>query len=466
MGIVGGVAFFLWAVVALVLYLRLPPGRATLWNFLGAQMWLPTGFYKFPMVLPIDKSFVPTLCAAIGVWVFKARPQKARSEFGLVSAFLVLYLLVPVLSALANSDTLIIGDRTLPAVGLYDGLSATEQAAFALLPFVFGRLLLRTSQDGEDFLRALVVSGLIYSVPMLFEVRFSPQLHYWIYGFYSSDFVQEIREGGYRPMVFMGHGLQASFFLTTTVIAATAFWRTKNPSAVRGLNGVSVTGYLGVVLLLCKSLGAVFYGLIGVPLVRLGSTRLVMRVAVLLSIISIVYPLLRAEGWFPTETILSTVRLYNDERERSLEYRFNNEDSLLSHASERIFTGWGRYGRNRAYDKDAGNDVSVTDGRWVIVLGEYGIFGFLAEFGILTYGIFRSLAVLKYVKSEREAVFLATLALILSFNVLDLLPNATLTPLTFLMAGALVGRTEYVAANVKRSSGFVKAPTRASMLKN
>jgi hypothetical protein len=360
----------------------------------------------------------------------------------------VVFVIVPILSALANSDIVVIGDRVLPGVGFYDGLSAAELAAFTVMPFIFGRRVLRTEQDSEDVLRALIVAGLIYSVPMLFEMRFSPQLHYWIYGFYSSDFIQAIRGGGYRPMVFMGHGLLASFFMMTTVAASAAVWRTRTPTGLP-LNAGKITFYLGIVLLLCRSLGAAFYGLIGVPLIRFASPRAVLRVAVLLSIIAIGYPLLRTKQLIPMDSILSVVRLVSEDRARSLEFRFINEDRLLGHANERLLTGWGRFGRNRVHDEN-GSDISVTDGRWIIVLGEFGIFGFIAEFGLLTYGVFRSLGALRYARYEREAIYLAAMALILSLNVLDLLPNATTTPLTFLLAGALVGRIENLAARRRR----------------
>ena len=44
--------------------------------------------------------------------------------------------------------------------------------------------------DSEEILRVLIIAGLVYSVPMLFEIRLSPQLHNWIYGYYPSQFVQ------------------------------------------------------------------------------------------------------------------------------------------------------------------------------------------------------------------------------------------------------------------------------------
>ncbi len=449
MGTVGAVAFGLWAVVALVLYAQLPVGRATLWNFLGAQMLLPGGAFKVPVLAPIDKNLIPTACAAIGIFLIAQSAPKPKYRFSWPWVLLLTAIVVPLLSALANTDTIFIGPRVLPGVGLYDGLASAEFALLTVLPFVFGRRVLRTEQDSEDVLRALMLAGLVYSVPMLFEIRFSPQLHYWIYGFYTSDFVQAMRGGGYRPMVFMGHGLVASLFMMMTLVAAAALWRA-SASTRLPIRAGGITFYLGVVLILCKSLGATFYGLIAIPLIRFATPKTILRVAVLLALISIGYPILRTEGLVPTQAILSTVRLLSEDRAASLEFRFSNEDQLLDRANERILTGWGRFGRNRVYSEDWGGDISVTDGHWIIVLGQFGIFGFIAEFLLLTYGIFKALSRLKYVRSEREAIYLAAMALILSLNVLDLLPNATITPLTFLLAGALVGRSENLARSRRR----------------
>jgi hypothetical protein len=282
---------------------------------------------------------------------------------------------------------------------------------------------------------------------MLFEIRFSPQLHVWIYGFQSSDFLMEIRDGGFRPMVFMGHGLLASFFMMSTAVAASAMWRIH--SKLYGFSAGPITGYLCTVLILCKSLGALIYGVIAVPLVRLASPKTIAGVAVLMGVISLGYPLLRVAGLVPTTLAISTATIRSEERGESLEFRFINEEQLLERASQRILTGWGRYGRNRVYDSD-GKDVSVTDGRWIITLGQFGIIGFIAEFGLLTIGIFRVRCVLGKTKDVRESLCLSALSLMTAINVVDLVPNATLTPLTFLIAGSLVGRTENILASFRR----------------
>jgi hypothetical protein len=116
---------------------------------------------------------------------------------------------------------------------------------------------------------------------------------------------------------------------------------------------------------------------------------------------------------------------------------------LLDRAMERPLFGWGSWGRNQIFNS-AGEILTTTDGRWIITIGVYGWIGFLAEFGLLTLPIFliwrRTTGVLK----GAIPPFLGGVALILAVNVLDLLPNATITPMTWLFAGALLGYSEQV----------------------
>ena len=123
------------------------------------------------------------------------------------------------------------------------------------------------------------------------------------------------------------------------------------------------------------------------------------------------------------------------------EFRFDNEQQLLERASQRLLFGWGRWGRSRIYD-EYGKDISITDGRWAITIGQFGVFGFLAEFGLLALTVFRAASTLRFAETERDSVFLGALALIIAISMIDLLPNASLSPWTWLLAGALLGRAE------------------------
>ena len=110
---------------------------------------------------------------------------------------------------------------------------------------------------------------------------------------------------------------------------------------------------------------------------------------------------------------------------------------------ERPFFGWGSWGRNHIYDA-SGTILTTTDGRWIITMGVYGWVGFLAEFGLLTLPILLLWRRTTGVVSGAIPPWLGGLALIHVINVIDLLPNATITPMTWLIAGALLGYGEEV----------------------
>jgi hypothetical protein len=213
---------------------------------------------------------------------------------------------------------------------------------------------------------------------------------------------------------------------------------------------------------LCKSLGALIYGMIAVPLVRLASPKAIASVAVLMGVISLAYPLLRAEGLVSATFAVSTATTVSDDRAGSLETRLMNEDQLLERASQRIWTGWGRFGRNRVYHVDSAGhayDDSITDGRWIVMLGAFGIVGFVAEFGLLAIAIFRVRWVLGKTKDVRESLCLSAVSLMVALTMIDSIPNSPTLTLTFLLAGSLVGRAENIVATSRFRRGEPRSVT-------
>ena len=193
-----------------------------------------------------------------------------------------------------------------------------------------------------------------------------------------------------------------------------------------------------------------------VPLVRLAKPRLQLRIAMILVTFAVAYPLLRTADLVPTNYIVDAARLINEERADSLQFRFDHEKAALGAGIPTHPVRLGTIGRSRIFD-EWGNDISVTDGRWIITLGQFGIFGFLAEFGLLALPVFRAASALRFAESERDSIFLAALALIIAINMIDLLPNASLSPWTWLLAGALLGRAEALrgaARQLRRNDGF------------
>ena len=435
------IALVAWPLVGLWLFQTKSIVPAILWTILGGQLLLPVGTeIKFEMVPALDKSTIPNLTALVGCMLVGGRALRFRYGFGAAEILLLMLLVGPFITSQLNSDQIVVGGRVLPGVGQYDALSAVVAQFLFLCPFFLGRQFLRDGVATEAILRVLVIAGLLYSLPMLFEIRMSPQLHSWIYGYFPHSFGQQMREGGFRPVVFLGHGLLVAFFIMTTAVAAAAFWRT-GTRVVRASSGV-VTGYLSGVLVLCKTMGALVYGAAAVFLVRFTKPQVQLGVALVLMTIALLYPILRATDLIPTRSMVDLATSIDAERAESLNFRFDNEDQLLARAWQRFSFGWGRFGRNRIFDDESGKDISVTDGRWIITMGQFGFVGFIAEFGLLALPIVRAASALKFARSKQDEVFIAALALIVAINVVDLLPNSSLSPWTWLIAGALLGRAE------------------------
>jgi hypothetical protein len=444
------IALLAWPLVAVFLYRNLPPSRATVWTILGALLLLPSQFaIKIPMIPAIDKSSISALSAVAGCFLFAPRLRRFAPRFGLAELLAATYIFGPVITSLLNNDVIVIGDRVLPGVGWYDGISALLSQTILFLPFFVGRRFLHKAEHVEIVLRTLALGGLLYSLPMLFEVRFSPQLSNWIYGYFPSSFTGESRYEGFRPVVFLNNGLTAAFFMSTAFLAAVALWRVSSRFGKLPTGGI--LSYLGVVLILCKSAGSLMYGIVFGFLIRWTKPTTQVRVAIVVASIALLYPVLRVTNYFPTNQLVDLSATFSQERADSLKFRFDQEQQLLARASERFFFGWGRYGRNRVYE-EGGNDLSVTDGLWISTLGTFGITGFVALFGLLTLSVFRVRNVINYVKSSREKALLSSLTVIVALTAIEQLPNASITPWNWLLAGVLLGRVEQLGPVSRRKT--------------
>jgi hypothetical protein len=166
--------------------------------------------------------------------------------------------------------------------------------------------------------------------------------------------------------------------------------------------------------------------------------------------------MLRATDLVPTNAVLAAANAVSAQRAASLKTRFDQEQELLDHALQRPWFGWGRFGRSRLFNGYHGRDSSITDGRWIITLGVFGLVGFVAEFGLLGLAVFRAATAIKFALTMRESIYLGALALIVAINLVDLLPNSSISPWTWLLAGALLGRAEALYAVVRQRSANLK----------
>ena len=435
-------ALAVWPLVTVYLFRKLPPGRAVIATLLTGYLFLPeppAGF-DFPLIPPLTKHTIPALSALI-MWVW-LHPQSIRMlpRSTVTVCLLGLFVFSPALTTILNLQPVHWGQFIVPPMSLKDSIGLVIHQVLLVIPFLLARRFLYRAEDQRDLLIAFMIGGLLYSAFMLIEIRFSPQMNLWVYGYYQHEFAQTIRFGGFRPMVFLYHGIWAAFYLLMALLSAYALWRTRQTSSNWKflLAGIYLTG----VLVLSKSLGAWLFAAVLIPTVLFLGARWQMRLAVLIATFAIAYPALKGVNILPQDRLLSMAAQIDPDRAASLEFRFGNENRLLERAREKPLFGWGTYDRNQILDPVTGEVETVTDGRWVILIGQYGWLGFLAEFGLLVLPIFFLWRETRYRNPCDFSPLIVPLSLMLAVNVFDMLPNATLTPLTWLMAGALTGYAE------------------------
>jgi hypothetical protein len=434
----------LWPVVAYVLYTRLDPARALIWTLLAGYLLLPSlTAFNLPAVPDLDKYSIPSLMAlALALFLLKDRIRVLPDNW-LGRAFMVMFVISPFATVLGNPEPIPIVAGDVPGLVLYDSVAAVSNQAIALLPFFLARRYLATPEALQAVMLALIAAGLAYSLPMLVEARLSPQINVWVYGFFQHDFFQTIRFGGYRPVVFLPHGLWVAFFALMCLIAALVVLR-QGPAPARPRQLVVATYLLGV-LVICKSAGALLYGLALAPVLLLAGRRTQVLLAASLAVVVVTYPVLRGAGLIPVDEIVALAGEVSPERAASLQFRIDNENALLARAQEKPWFGWGGYGRNLILDPVTGQARTIADGAWIIALGTYGWLGYLVEYGLLSLPL---ILLAREALAGRQAAlspFAAGLALMLAANMIDMLPNATLIPFTWAMAGALLGYAEALA---------------------
>jgi hypothetical protein len=430
---------FSWPLVVVYFVNRYPLKKAILWSIIGAVLFLPEMLsVDLPLLPPLTKSSITTL-TLFSILIIIGKNLKVFQR-GWINKLFIFYLATTFISAELNKFPVYFGERVLPGITHYDALSALIRFFIDFLPFIFGRRYLNELNDNEFIFRVLTIAGLFYSVLMLFEIRMSPQLHNWIYGYTPAQFVQNMRAGGFRPIVFLGGGLPLAFMFSTFLLAAFALL--KNKVLVIRFSPLTVIFYMSVVLVLCKTWSATAYAFIGMVLMYKTQPKTQVKIASFMALFAFMFPLFRAMDLIPTRAMVDFVAEFNGERAQSLVFRFDNEDMLLNRAMQRPFFGWGGWGRNRIFDVDSGKDLSVTDGRWIIEIGINGLLGFISYFGLLILPIFYSLKIIGSIEEYRHKVYVAAQTLILGFCVIDLLPNSNMESIHLLLAGSLLGQAE------------------------
>src|SRR4051812_49225914 len=200
------IVLFGWVPLVMALFASMPARRAVITAYIAGVLFLPCTGYKLPGVPDYSRATATSFLVLIGVVLFDSG-RLLRFRPSLLDLPMAVFCVVPLLSSLTNG------------MGGYDGLSAVvHQTILWGGPYFMGRLYLGEIAAHRELALGILIGAVVYIPLCLLEVRLSPQLHNWVYGFHAHQFAQTIRLGGYRPVVFMEHGLAVGLWMGTASV--------------------------------------------------------------------------------------------------------------------------------------------------------------------------------------------------------------------------------------------------------
>jgi hypothetical protein len=421
------IALFGWVPVVLFLFAMLPPRRAVITSILVAWLFLPMAGLPIPGFPDFTKMNATSVGILLGCMIFdQARIFTFRARW--FDLPMVIWCFVPFVSSIVNG------------LGVYDGISATIAQIFIWgLPYLIGRVYFSDLDALRELAIGIFIGGLIYVPLCLIEIKMSPQLHKWVYGYHPADFAMAIRFGGYRPTVFMQHGLMVAMWMAAATLMGVWLWYTQSVREIRGIPMVVLVPLLGATTLACRSMNSMVLLAVGLgAMFATGWFKTRLFLAALI-IVGPVYIALRLSDVWGGEQLAALAALVDADRASSLQTRLNNESMLSDRALQQPIFGWGGWGRARVRN-ESGRDVSTTDGLWIIAVGNNGIVGLTSWMAAL---LLPAALLLKYSRPIDWAhpVFASAgaLGILLVLYFLDCIMNAMVNPVFTIAAGGVIG---------------------------
>jgi hypothetical protein len=415
-----------WPALCLGFFLFHPPRRALLLSIFGGWLFLPVARIEIPGMPDYGRAHAVAIGALLGAALFD--PQRfLRFNPRWFDLPIVAWCLSASLASLANG------------LGAYDAASVLLQRTLSWGVFyLLGRIYFSDLAGLTSLARALFVGGLLYAPLCLLEMRLSPQLHTWLYGFHQHSFGQAARGDAWRPVVFMEHGLAVGLWMALAALAGLWLWRSKRlPATILGFPAGAVVGALAVVAVLCRSTGALALFLAGAAVLATRKTWAPALLGLLL-VVPFAYVGARASALWSGQSAVELTAEFSAERAESLSYRLRAEDLLVDHAFRQPFLGWGGFGRNRPVTFDSNAVAMATDGFWIIAFGQCGLLGLASALALLLLGpaaLWFRLPPAGWGADRLAPVAVASL--VLALFTIDCLFNAMINPVYVVFAGGL-----------------------------
>jgi hypothetical protein len=389
-------------------------------------LFLPNATYNLPGLPPYTKIAAISLPIILATFIYEYQ-RISNIRFSKTDLPIMVWIFCAFASSLSNN------------LGIYDGISGLlKQTITWGFPYLIGKIYFSDKEVLRELAKWIVIGGLIYIPFCLWEMRMAPNLNFSIYGFRFDQFATTIRFDGYRPVVFMQHGIALGFWMMSALFMAIHLWRSRAVIFLMGISMGMIVFALFVVFFLCRSLNAIILLIIGLIVSYTIRSLGVRSFVLVLAFLPVFYVFSRNMGLVTSQTITNQLSVISPERATSVHGRLYHEEMLQEKAWKKPLLGWGGWGRSRIYDDD-GNDISVTDGLWIIVFGTNGLVG-LVSLGLVfllpTFLFWKRYNLLNW--NIDSIAPMVGFSVLLPLYTIDCLMNAMLNPLYIVVAGGML----------------------------
>jgi hypothetical protein len=413
--------------VVLYLFVRFPTQRAVIISFVAAWLFLPQASYPIPLLPPYTKISASCYAILLATIIYDTA-RITTFKPGWLDVPMVICCLCPIVSQVTNG-----GSPISPTF---------NQIITWGMPYFLGRLYMGSLDGLRQLAIGIFAGGLAYIPFTLVEGVKGPILHQMVYGVNAfEDWSQARRMGGWRPVVFMQHGLMVGVWMMTAALIGVWLWQTGTLKKFQGQSIKTLAIVLTIAFFLCRSTGA--YSLFGIALFILFSAKWFRTSLPLLFVIGYIsfYLYIAASGQFSSKDVMGVINpIFGEERAGSLKFRFDMEEILGDKARQKFLFGWGDSGGNRVYN-GYGQDISVTDSLWIIEFGTNGAVGLVSLFSsfLLPVVVFATLKYPARTWSNPKVAPAAVLGVAVTMYMFDCVLNAMTNPIFALIVGGISG---------------------------
>lgn len=412
------IALFGWIAVVLLMFAAMPPRKAMLAAVVLGWLFLPNASFYVPLLRMYNKPAAVTLSVLLGVCIFDAK-RLSTMRLAWVDLPMLVWCLCPLASSLSND------------LGFYDGAAEAMGQCMAWGgAYLLGRLYLADSKGLRALAISLVIGGVIYVPFCLSEMKAGPFWHIKVYGTYPHSWLESMRYGGFRPSVFLVHGLWLAWFMLCASVLAVSFWASGRVRQFFSVPSWLIAVILVITTVLCKSTGVVALLMVGIVPVLLRRFRTFMVVCLIAA--PVAYVGLRMTGMWDGLVLVEAAQGVDADRADSMLVRLQFEDTLVKRAMQHPLFGWGGWGRSTE-----GTGV-WTEGMWVLALGRMGLVGLAAWLGasLIPSAVALARVGRRGLSDPANAPLLALLVLV-PLHVINGLVVVDFSPINYLMTGAV-----------------------------